>query len=104
MKCKRRSVMRFTLNITRNMVKLALIIFVTMQMSCGDGSSTTTTVTASAGDDRDVLVNTATALDGNSSVGVRTVSWTLESQPSGSSATLSGSTTLTPSFTPDVTG
>ena len=96
--------MRFTLNITRNMVKLALIIFVTMQMSCGDGSSTTTTVTASAGDDRDVLVNTATALDGNSSVGVRTVSWTLESQPSGSSATLSGSTTLTPSFTPDVTG
>lgn len=70
---------------------------------CG-GGGTSAVVTANAGEDQDVLVNTTATLDGQASTGVTRTEWTLTSQPSGSTATLEGASTLAPSFVPDVAG
>lgn len=65
---------------------------------------TTSAVSANAGVDKDILVGSASTLDGQSSAGVQNASWTIQTKPSGSAATLANDTTLTPSITADVAG
>ncbi|MBI4396432.1 MAG: hypothetical protein HY548_05010, partial [Elusimicrobia bacterium] len=84
--------------------RLAGILLVGLFLTaCGNGT-TTTTVTANAGDDQDALVGDKATLDGQASTGVNSALWTFESKPTGSSATLSSSTSLAPTFTADVAG
>lgn len=63
---------------------------------------------AVAGPDQTVGINTLVTLDGSSSKdpdgAALTYQWTLSTRPSTSAATLSGSTTAKPTFTPDATG
>jgi hypothetical protein len=64
--------------------------------------------TANAGASQSVSVGAAVTLRGDSSVGAcqsaLTYSWSLNTRPSGSTATLSGASTVSPSFTADVAG
>lgn len=59
---------------------------------------------ANAGPDQEVLRGVTVTLDGSASTGVETSLWTFTSRPEGSSAALSGDTTLSPTFTADVVG
>ncbi|WP_353223983.1 PKD domain-containing protein [Salinisphaera hydrothermalis] len=63
---------------------------------------------ANAGNDRNVAVTSQVTLDGSGSSdadnNALTYQWTLISRPAGSSATLSGADTVTPSFTADTVG
>jgi len=70
---------------------------------CGAAGSSGPVI-ANAGADRDVLRNAVVTLDGTGSAGVQSSKWAFLSKPPGSAATLSGTTTLTPSFIPDVGG
>lgn len=71
-------------------------------------ANTNSAPVADAGVDRNVSVQSPVQLDGSGSsdadANALTYQWTLISRPSGSSATLSGANTLTPSFTADVVG
>ncbi len=76
-----------------------------------DGASNTIPVAvanaANPGQDYFVSLNTATTLQGSATDAdgdSLSYSWLLVSKPAGSSAALSNTTTLTPSFTPDVDG
>lgn len=63
--------------------------------------------TASAGPDQSVVVSPlkkTVTLNGAGSAGANSFDWTLTSVPAGSTATLAGATTATPSFTPDLPG
>lgn len=65
--------------------------------------------TADAGPDQDGYIDALVSLDGSGSDDsdrwdVIGYSWTFQSRPSGSSATLTGATTVSPSFTPDKDG
>jgi len=66
------------------------------------------TLTADAGADEDVLVGTRLSLDGSNSRvsdgATITYSWSLESRPAASGATLSDVTSARPAFTADVAG
>jgi len=72
-----------------------------------DGAANTAPV-ASAGADLGVLVGSLATLDGSGSSDANgdslTYSWAFVSRPAGSSASLSGANTVSPSFTPDVAG
>lgn len=82
-----------------------IIVALSLLIGVGCGSTTSTTaVTANAGDDWDVLVGATVELDGQASSGVTTAQWSLTSKPSGSSASLSNSTSLTASLVADVAG
>lgn len=70
----------------------------------GCGNASTGAVAANAGADQEVLLSSLATLDGNGSTGVLNASWALTSQPTGSTATLSNASTLTPTLTPDVAG
>lgn len=80
----------------------------------GDGGSGAVPPTAGpapaaeAGRDQTVLAGTPVRLDGSRSVsrttGLITYHWTLTDRPAGSAATLSGATTVRPTFTADVPG
>lgn len=63
---------------------------------------------ADAGNDRNVAVKSQVTLDGSGSSdadnNALTYQWTMISRPAGSSATLSGADTVTPSFTADAVG
>jgi hypothetical protein len=63
---------------------------------------------ANAGPDQDVIVNSLVKLDGSGSSDINgdalKFSWSFVSRPSGSQATLSSSTAVMPTFTPDVAG
>jgi len=62
---------------------------------------------ANAGPDRSVVVSPLhedVQLNGAASPGANSFSWTLITKPPGSNASLSGASTATPSFTPDVAG
>lgn len=64
---------------------------------------------ADAGPSQTVTTGTSVTLDGSASTSPTgntplTYAWTMISRPGGSSATLSGSTTVHPTFTPDVAG
>ena len=71
-------------------------------------SSNKTCPTADAGPDQTTLVNSKVTLDGNGSssgtTGLITYQWTVTSQPTGSTTTLAGPTTVRPTLTPDVPG
>ena len=64
--------------------------------------------TADAGSDQNVATGTQVTLDGSGSSDADgdtlTYSWSFTSVPSGSAASLSGASTITPTFTPDVDG
>jgi len=64
--------------------------------------------TANAGNDKNYLTGTSITLDGTGSSDLNgdifTYSWTMISQPGGSSAVLSGEATSSPSFTADLDG
>ena len=66
------------------------------------------TPVANAGTAQSVVAGSVVSLDGSRSTDADrdslTFAWTLASKPAGSSATLSGSTTASPSFTADVAG
>ena len=63
---------------------------------------------ANAGADQSVFVDVVTQLDGSGSTDVDgdtlTYAWSLTTRPAGSAATLENSTTVNPTFTPDVAG
>jgi len=63
-----------------------------------------TAASANAGGDLSVLVGDLVNMDGSSSVGATTLKWLMVSRPAGSAAALTGASTLTPTFTPDVEG
>lgn len=90
------------MNIIRSGVGVVLAVAL-LAVGCG-GSGSAIAVVANAGDDQDVLTSSTVTLDGQGSVGVVTSTWTFTSRPTGSSATFSGSGTLTPTFVADVAG
>ena len=63
---------------------------------------------ADAGPDQEVEVGEVVTLDGSGSFDVNgntlTYAWTLTSKPESSTATLTGATTVSPTFTPDLAG
>ena len=63
---------------------------------------------ANAGPDQDVIAGTLVKLDGSASSDINgdtlKFSWSFDSRPTGSMATLSSSTAVMPTFTPDVAG
>ena len=67
-----------------------------------------TAPTANAGPDQEVAVSTLVTLDGSGSFDPNgdtlTYAWTLTSKPESSTATLTGATTVDPTFTPDLAG
>ncbi|MBI4209190.1 MAG: hypothetical protein HY538_05715 [Deltaproteobacteria bacterium] len=71
---------------------------------CSSDDAAAVAVSANAGEDADALVSDTVTLDGLASIGVDTVSWSFDSKPTGSSASLSKATTLSPTFVPDVIG
>ncbi|QQR81334.1 MAG: hypothetical protein IPJ69_04160 [Deltaproteobacteria bacterium] len=73
---------------------------VTVLGGCGSSDA----VSASAGPDQAVLINAVVTLDGNGSTGVSSVKWTFTSKPTGSSASITNDTSLSPTFTPDLVG
>lgn len=96
---------------------LMLCLIALIASSCGGddddaapapGGCTTSCPIANAGPDQTVLVGTLVALDGSQSApgtaGLLTYQWTLSTHPAGSAATLSGATTVRPTFTADVAG
>ncbi|MBF0493351.1 MAG: hypothetical protein HQM15_11315 [Deltaproteobacteria bacterium] len=76
--------------------------------ACGGGGGTSqqqaSGTGANAGADRTVLLGAVVNLDGSGSVSVNDAQWTFTGLPEGSTATISNSTTLTASFTPDKVG
>ena len=101
----------------KNLTKLAFLAFLwicisIMIQSCSTDDPTppdsTVTVTADAGIDQTVDSGSIITLDGSSSFasdgGPLTFIWIVTTQPSGSTATLTGSTTDAPTFTPDLAG
>lgn len=100
----------------KNLTKLTFIAFfmicisATIQ-SCSSDDPTPddpVTVIADAGLDETVVAGTEVTLDGSfsssSDGSALTFAWIIASQPSGSTATLAGSTTDAPTFTPDLAG
>ena len=100
-------------------LKFSGLLLCFLLAACGGGSGTggtsvplvpvnNTAPVANAGASQTLVVNTLVSLDGRASADANgdalTYSWTLRSQPAGSTATLSASTTAQPSFTPDVAG
>ncbi len=81
-----------------------ILIFLWLLAGCSSSTTSSTTVSANAGSDQQVVTGTTATLDGQSSTGVTSAAWTFSSKPSGSSASLANSSTLTPSFTADVAG
>ena len=89
-------------------------LVVTDSQGASDESSSSVTAdatprpSADAGIDRNVTTSSLVTLDGSASSatngGLLSYSWRLTSRPSGSNATLSGTDTVSPSFTPDVDG
>jgi hypothetical protein len=67
-----------------------------------------TAPTANAGPDQEVATGVEVELDGSGSSDINgdtlTYAWTLTSVPEGSTATLTGATTVDPTFTPDLAG
>jgi hypothetical protein len=62
-------------------------------------------LTANAGPDQNAaVVGTVVSLTGAGSAGATSYAWTFTSRPSGSSASLTGAATATPTFTPDRRG
>jgi hypothetical protein len=72
------------------------------------GNSSNTTPVANAGSDQTIQVNTIGNLSGAASSDANgdtlTYTWTFTTRPAGSAATLSNANTVTPSFTPDISG
>ncbi len=86
---------------------IALILLgsvVSLGAGCSSSDSSGVTAVANAGDNQSVLKGATVTLDGTASVGVNSAQWVFTSKPSGSSATLSNSTSLTSSFVADVAG
>lgn len=87
--------------------RLALVVL-GLSVAIGTGCSTTDTPSAtpvaSAGDNQSVLKGATVTLDGSASVGVSSIVWTFTSKPTGSAATLSNASSLTPTFVADVAG
>lgn len=87
---------------------LLLAIGMLLLVSCGgdDHPSSTAAVTpvANAGSNQNVTLGATVTLNGTGSTGASTYAWTLSSVPTGSVAALSGATTATPTFTPDIVG
>ncbi len=74
-------------------------------IGCGSAGVAPVAPVANAGADVTSLVSRAVAIDGSSSTGTISSSmWSIESAPTGSTATLSSASTLQPSITPDVVG
>ena len=84
-------------------------------MACHDSASVaqlaptnTTPPTANAGTEQHVALPTTVTLSGSASTsadgGSLSYAWTLTMKPIGSSATLTGANTVSPTFTPDVPG
>lgn len=69
-------------------------------------SSVLTAPTANAGNDKSALVGAVVTLDASASVGANITgyAWEIVAGPSGYTATLTGATTSTPRFTPDLAG
>lgn len=98
---------------------LILSLFTLFLLSCSDnstgatgggggngGGGGTASAVADAGSGSDEVVGFEVEADGSASSGSATVnySWTISSQPSNSQASLSGATSATPTFTPDLPG
>ena len=93
--------------------KVALCIaFMVTLVGCGGSSNSpaprNTAPVADAGPAQNVLVGTLVTLNGNASSDADgdplTFAWNLTTRPSGSTTTLAGATTPTPTFTPDLAG
>ncbi len=85
----------------------ALFFVVALLAGCGGGEGDTAPV-ANAGSNQNVTTGALVTLDGSASSDANgdplTYSWTLTSKPTGSTATLTGATTVAPTFTADVDG
>ncbi len=92
-------------------VCVAALVVLTACGGGGEGTSapaTNTAPIARSGADQNVLVGAVVTLNGTASSDANgdplTYSWTLTSRPAGSTAALTGATTATPTFTPDLAG
>lgn len=84
-----------------------LAVGMLLLISCGGGHSDNTSAAApiaNAGTNQSVMLGATVTLNGTGSTGASTYAWTLTSVPAGSSATLSGATTASPTFIPDIGG
>lgn len=88
----------------------ALFLTVALLAGCGGSNTSSPNVApvANAGSNQSVTTGTLVTLDGSASSDANsdplTYSWTLTSKPASSSATLTGSATVGPTFTADVAG
>ncbi|MBI3478744.1 MAG: hypothetical protein HY016_00050 [Nitrosomonadales bacterium] len=96
-------------------IALAWLVTTLLLTACGGGGASTGATTpanaapvANAGIIQNVVTATLVTLNGSASSDANgdplTYSWTLSSKPAGSAATLTGSTSVAPTFTADVAG
>ncbi len=85
------------------LTRVGLCCLLALFSACSSETSTLTPQ-ANAGDDQDALIGETTTLNGLGSVGALSIVWTLQSKPSGSTATIAQANSLQATFVPDVVG